>query len=208
MKLLVLGATGGIGIEIVEQALERGHFVTAFVRSSQRLKSFVGKINIVEGNPLDSREVARVLEGHDAVISAFGPRVPIARADAHLLRDFAAALTNAMRLAVVPRAIVVSTAFLFKDSLIPPVYLLGRLLFPGVVSDATDMEKILRESGLDITIARPPQLTDKPFTGKYRVREGHLPTFGFSISRADVADFMIQTAEDRSFSAAVVGVCS
>ena len=90
MKLLVLGATGGIGIEIVEQALERGHAVTAFVRSSQRLKSFVGKINIVEGNPLDSREVARVLEGHDAVISAFGPRVPIARADAHLLRDFAA----------------------------------------------------------------------------------------------------------------------
>ena len=208
MKLLVLGATGGIGIEIVEQALERGHAVTAFVRSSQRLKSFVGKINIVEVNPVDSREVARVLEGHDAVISAFGPRVPIAKADAHLLRDFAAALTNAMRRAVVPRAIVVSTAFLFKDSLIPPVYLLGRLLFPGVVSDATDMEKILRESGLDITIARPPQLTDKPFTGKYRVREGHLPTFGFSISRADVADFMIQTAEDRSFSAAVVGVCS
>jgi len=208
MKLLVLGATGGIGIEIVEQALERGHSVTAFVRSSRRLKSFVGKINIVEGNPLDSREVARVLEGHDAVISAFGPRVPIAKADAHLLRDFAAALTNAMRRAVVPRAIVVSTAFLFKDSLIPPVYLLGRLLFPGLVSDATDMEKILRESGLDITIARPPQLTDKPFTGKYRVREGHLPTFGFSISRADVADFMIQTAEDRSFSAAVVGVCS
>ncbi len=131
MKLLVLGATGGIGIEIVEQALERGHSVTAFVRASQRLKALVGKIKVVEGNLLDGRELARVLEGHDAVISGFGPRVPIAKADAHLLRDFAAALTNAMRRAVVPRAIVVSTAFLFKDSLIPPVYLLGRLLFPG-----------------------------------------------------------------------------
>lgn len=208
MKLLVLGATGGIGIEIVEQALERGHSVTAFVRASQRLKALADKIKVVEGNLLAGRELSRVLEGHDAVISGFGPRVPIAKSDAHLLRDFAAALTNAMRRAVVPRAIVVSTAFLFKDSLIPPTYLLGRLLFPGVVSDATDMEKILRESGLNITIARPPQLTDKPFSGKYRVREGHLPSFGFSISRADVADFMIHAIEDNSYSSAVVGVCS
>jgi putative NADH-flavin reductase len=208
MKLLVLGATGGIGIEIVEQALKRGHSVTAFVRASQRLKALAGKIKVVEGNLLDGRELCRVLEGHDAVISGFGPRVPIAKADAHLLRDFAAALTNAMRRAVVPRAIVVSTAFLFKDSLIPPTYLLGRLLFPGVVSDATDMEKILCESGLDITIARPPQLTDKPFSGKYRVREGHLPSFGFSISRADVADFMIHAVENNSYSSAVVGVCN
>jgi putative NADH-flavin reductase len=149
-----------------------------------------------------------MVAGHDAVISGFGPRVPIAKEDAHLLRDFAAALTNAMKQGGVRRAVVVSTAFLFKDSLIPPVYLLGRLLFPGVVSDATDMERILSGSGLDITIARPPQLTDKPYTGKYRVREGHLPRFGFSIPRADVADFMIQTAENGAFRNSVAGVCA
>ena len=54
MKLLVSGATGGIGIEMLEQALERGHSVTAFVRASQRLKALAGKIKVVEGNPLDS----------------------------------------------------------------------------------------------------------------------------------------------------------
>jgi hypothetical protein len=64
-----------------------------------------------------------MVAGHDAVISGFGPRVPIAKEDAHLLRDFAAALTNAMKQGGVRRAVVVSTAFLFKDSLIPPVYL-------------------------------------------------------------------------------------
>ena len=141
------------------------------------------------------------------LLSPDSVRVPNCQGRYSLLRDFAAALTNAMRGALVPRAIVVSRRFPSKtpDS---ACLRLGRMLFPGVVSDATDMEKILRESGLDITIARPPQLTDKPFTGKYRVREGRLPSFGFSISRADVADFMIHAIEDNSYSSAVVGVCS
>ena len=55
---------------------------------------------------------------------------------------------------------------------------------------------------------RPPQLTNKPHTGKFRVREGHLPVFGFKIPRADVADFMIQTVENGRFARTVVGVSS
>jgi putative NADH-flavin reductase len=147
------------------------------------------------------------MAGHDAVLSSFGPRVPIAKSDAHLLRDFSQSLTRAMKLAGVRRAVVVSTAFLFKDALIPPAYLFGRLFFAGVVADATQMEKILHDSRFDITIVRPPQLTDKPHTGKFRVREGHLPGFGFSIPRADVASFMIQTAESGAYRSTVVGVC-
>ena len=74
-----------------------------------------------------------------------------------------------------------------------------------MVEDATEMESILQKSGLDWTIVRPPRLTNRPLTGKYRVREGHLPGFGFTISRADVADFMIKTAENREFIGKVVG---
>ena len=103
---------------------------------------------------------------------------------------------------------VVSTAFLFKDSVLPPAYLFGRLFFPGVVKDATDMEATLRSSGLDLLIVRPPQLNDNPHTGKYRVRDGHLPRFGFSIPRADVADYMIRAAESGNFRNSVVGVSS
>ncbi len=208
MKLLILGATGGIGIEVVRQAIERGHAVTAFVRTPERLKAFAGRISITAGNVLDAVELARVMRGHDVVLSALGPRQPIARSDAHLLRDFAASLTNAMHQAGLQRAILVSTAFLFRDAMLPPAYLFGRLFFPGVVSDATDMEATLRASGLDIAIVRPPQLNDKPHSGKFRVREDHLPVFGFSIPRADVADFMIQTAETGAFRNAVVAVCS
>jgi putative NADH-flavin reductase len=208
MKLLIVGATGGVGIELVRQALDRGHAVTALVRGPERLKEFGSRISIKTGNLLNAVELAGAMRGHDAVLSAFGPRVPIAKSDAHLLRDFGAALTNAMKQTDVRRAMVVSTAFLFKDALVPPTYLFGRLFFPGVVIDATGMEETLRSSGLDIVIVRPPQLTDKPHTGKYRVREGHLPTFGFSIPRADVADYMIRTAESGDLRNTVVGVSS
>jgi putative NADH-flavin reductase len=206
MKLLLLGATGGIGIELVRQSVERGHAVTAFVRKPESLKPFTERIAIATGNLLNAVELAQAMRGHDAVLSAFGPRLPIASSDAHLLRDFAASLTNAMQQAGVRRGMVVSTAFLFKDAIAPPVYLLGRLFFPGVVKDATDMETTLRSSGLDILIVRPPQLKDGAHTGKYRVREGHHPRFGLSISRADVADFMIRRAEGGNFRSGVVGV--
>ena len=205
MKVVVLGATGGIGLEIVRQAMERGHSVTAFVRSPERLKPFQNRIAVRQGDLLNSSELERAIEGHDAVLSGFGPRVPIAKSDANLLRDFAVALTNAMQRSGVRRVVVVSTAFLFKDSILPPTYLFGRLFFPRVVIDAAAMEQTVSGSGLDWTIVRPPQLTDRLRTGKYRVREGHLPRFGFKISRADVADFFVKTVEDRASVEKIIG---
>jgi len=208
MKLVVLGATGGTGLEIVRQAIEHGHSVTAFVRSPDRMKPFWDRIHIQQGDLLNSAELERVIQGHDAVLSGFGPRVPVSKADANLLQQFAVALTSAMLRAEVRRVVVESVAFLFRDSIVPPAYLLGRLFFPRTVADASAMERVLGESELDWTIVRPPELTDKLYTGKYRVREGHLPCFGFKISRADVADFMIKVTEDRSSIRKIVGVCN
>jgi len=206
MKLVILGATGGTGLEIVRKAIEHGHSVTALVRSPERLKSFQGRMTISQGDLLDSAELKRVIQDHDAVVSGFGPRLPVSKADAHLLQQFALALTSAMPRARVRRVIVESVAFLFRDSIIPPAYLLGRLLFPSIVADASAMEQVLGESELDWTIVRPPELTNKPYTGKYRVREGHLPPFGFTISRADVADYMVKAAEGHLSSRKIVGV--
>ncbi len=208
MKLLILGATGGVGREIVTQAIERGHKLTAFVRAPESLETFASRIDIVRGDPLNCPALARVMEGHDAVISGFGARVPYSKADANLLQRFALALTKAMLHAGMPRAVIVSMAFLFKDAIFPPAYLLGKLLFPDTVADGAQMEDVIVKSGLDWTLVRPPRLTDGPRTGKYRVREGHLPAFGFAISRADVAHFMIQTAERNSLVGQIVGVCN
>jgi putative NADH-flavin reductase len=206
MKLLVLGATGGTGLQIVSQGIERGHSVTAFVRAPDALKRFGDRIVVIRGNLLNASELHGVLQGHDAVLSGFGPRLPVSKADGTLLRRFAVALTGGMLQAGVRRVVIESTAFLFKDSLIPPAHLVGRLFFPAIVSDAYEMENVFRKSGLDWTIVRPPRLTDKPRTGKYRSQEDHLPPFGFTISRADVADFMIKLGENHASIGKVVGV--
>jgi putative NADH-flavin reductase len=206
MKLLTLGATGGIGLEVVRQAIDGGHQVTALVRTPERLKEFAGRMAIIQGDVLNSAELERALEGQDAVLSGFGAREPRSKADADLLRRFAVALTRAMLHANIRRVIVVSVAFLFTDSIIPPTYLFGRLFFGDVVIDASGMEDIFRKSALDWTILRPPRLTDKPRTGKYRVREGHLPRFGFKISRADVAEFMISTIQNGATIGKIIGL--
>ena len=208
MSLVVLGATGGTGLQLVQRAIAGGHSVTALVRSPERLKPFEGEIFVKQGDLLNSAELESVIRGHDAVVSGFGPRIPVSKADAQLLETFAVALTTAMVRAQVKRVVVESVAFLFKDSIIPPAYLLGRLLFQSIVADASAMEKVIEDSGLDWTLVRPPELTNKPYTGKYRVREGHLPRLGFSISRADVADFMIKAVENHASIQKIVGLSS
>src|SRR5215469_9795711 len=142
MKLAVLGATGGTGLEIVRQAIEHGHSVTAFVRSPERIKPLRDRITVEQGDLLNSAELERVIQGHDAVLSGFGPRPPVSKADANLLQRFAVALTSAMQHAGARRVVVESVAFLFRDSLLPPAYLLGRLFFPSTVSDASAMERV------------------------------------------------------------------
>jgi putative NADH-flavin reductase len=206
MKLLILGATGATGLQVVTQALERGHTVTAFVRNPGPLEKFDNRLSVVRGDLLESTELGRVLTGQEAVLSAFGPRLPIAKGDFDLLQRFAVALTNAMQEAGVRRVVIESTAFLFTDAIIPPAHLFGRLFFPGIVRDAGEMENVIANSGLDWTLVRPPQLTNKPATGKYRTTIGRLPRFGFNISRADVADFMIRASENHASIQKVIGL--
>ena len=208
MKLVVLGATGGTGLEIVRQAIEHGHSVTAFVRSPERLKLFQDRITVTQGDLLNNAELERVIQGHDAVVSGFGPRAPVSKADANLLQQFAVALTSAMLRTEVRRVVVESVAFLFKDSIIPPAYLLGRMLFPGIVADSSAMEDVFARSGLDWTIVRPPRLTNGPARHSYRVADGKLPASGFLISRADVAHFMIGEAENLAHRKQIVGAAN
>src|SRR5216684_4276292 len=140
MKLAVLGATGGTGLEIVRRAIEQGHSVTAFVRSTERLEPFLGRITVRQGDLLCRDELAEAIRGHEAVLSGFGPRLPISKTDEDLLHRFALTLTSAMLHSGVRRVVVESTAFLFKDSVVPPTYLFGRLFFSGVLADASAME--------------------------------------------------------------------
>jgi len=82
----------------------------------------------------------------------------------------------------VKRVVVASVAFLFKDAIIPPTYIFGRMFFPGVVADASAMENVLEKSGLDWPIVRPPKLTPTPYTGSIARAGGTFASFRFQHS--------------------------
>ena len=92
---------------------------------------FGDRIVVIQGNLLNRSELRRVLEGQDAVLSSFGPRVPVSKEDTTLLQRFGVALTGAMLQAGIRRVVVESTAFLFKDSIVPANAPHRPPVFPG-----------------------------------------------------------------------------
>jgi putative NADH-flavin reductase len=208
MKLLVLGATGGTGLEIVRKALARGHTVTAFVRSPEKLKYFEDRITIKVGDLFDNSELQSVVKGQDAVLSSFGPKLPIGKKDSKIMQRFARDLTASLPPAGVKRVVIQSSAFMFKNAILPPAYIIGRMLYWEFIDDEIGMERIIRDSVLDWTIIRPSRLINKPYTGKYRMLQNKLPNFGFSIPRADVAECMVKHVENKNGIEKIYGVSS
>lgn len=202
-SLFVLGATGGTGLPLIEQAVARGHRVTAFVRSPDRLKPREC-LTIHAGDPHDTKKMAEAMRGHDVVISTLGRRD---NKDPLLLTDCMRATIEAMLEANVSRLIAVSSALLFRDVGILGSFL-GRFVFDKAIADSATMEACVDGSSLEWTIARPPRLLNRAATGKFRARNGHLPKGGSSIARADLATFLIDEAEERAHVRRIVGVSS
>jgi putative NADH-flavin reductase len=199
MKLFIIGATGRTGCEIVQQALARGHDVTAFVRSPESVTSRNERINVVRGNAMDEKQLIDALQNHDAVISTLGPRQPFKPSS--LLHDSALATTRAMNRSGVKRLVILSAAAHFPGI---PNRIVSFIL-RNHMRDSLAMEEIVQASGLDWTIARPPRLTQEQYT-TYRSREGAAPRMGFSLSRRAVAAFMIDTIEQKKHFQKIVGI--
>src|SRR5205807_10554129 len=106
MKLLVIGATGQTGQEIVQQALARGHQVTAFVRSPENITAKSERLTVLKGNVLDENQLFNAMQNHDAVTSTLGPREVFKPSS--MLHDSALAITRAMDRAGVKRLAVLS----------------------------------------------------------------------------------------------------
>jgi putative NADH-flavin reductase len=202
MKLFILGATGGIGRYLLQEGLERGHQVTAYVRSPQKIGSKHERLRVGEGDVFNADQLAQAMAGHDVVLSAFGPSTIRAST---LRREFGRTLAAAMRKSGVRRAQVVSAAFLFRGLGLFARFLKATL-FRQMMPDMAGMEAEVCQSHLDWTIVRPPRLTDGPARHAYRGANGKLPPGGFLISRADVAHFMIGEAEKPAHVKQIVGV--
>jgi len=199
MKLFVIGATGRTGREIVEQALARGHHVTAFVRSPESITLKNERLTVIKGNAMDENELFNAMQNHEAVLSALGPRKPFKPSS--LLHDSALATTRAMNRSGVKRLVVLSAAAHFPG--IPNRIV--SLILRDHMRDSRAMEEIVQTSGLDWTIARPPRLTEEDDT-TYRSREGAAPKMGFSLSRKAVAAFMLDAIEQEKHFHKIVGI--
>ncbi|HEX6942759.1 MAG TPA: SDR family oxidoreductase [Gemmatimonadaceae bacterium] len=199
-RILVFGATGPTGEQVVTQALSQGHDVTAFVRSPGTLPITHERLRLVVGDTTrDKSKIAEAVRGQDVVVSALGRRNTL-RSD-HLIARSMKAIVPAMDHAGVRRLILVS-AFGVGESrraapLIPRI--MYCVLLRDIFADKSAAEDDLRRSDLDWTIVYPVLLTHGPLTGRYRAGE-HLELNGIpKISRADVAHFILSEVRNRAF---------
>ncbi|MEI4482643.1 MULTISPECIES: NAD(P)-dependent oxidoreductase [unclassified Phyllobacterium] len=191
-KIVILGATGPTGRHIVAQAVARGYDVTVLVRSPEKAAELKGA-NIVVGDARDEKALRQTIKGRDAVISALGtPASPFR--EVTLLSTATRALVNAMKAEQVSRLIAVTGlgagdskghgGFLF-DNLIYP------LLLRKVYADKNRQEAIVKGSDLDWTIVRPSILNNKQEHKPVRALTDLSDVHGGTISRKDVATFLL-----------------
>ena len=199
MKLFVIGATGRTGREIVQQALARGHQVTAFVRSPERITLKNARLTVRTGNVMDENQLLDAIQNHDAVISTLGPREVFKPSS--MLHDSALATTRAMNRSRVKRLVILSAAAHFPG--IPNR--IASFIMRNHMRDSLAMEEIVQASGLDWTIARPPRLTQDDYL-TYRSREGAAPKMGFTLARQAVAAFMVDAIEQKKHFHKIVGI--
>ena len=200
MNILLFGATGPTGQQIVKQALDRGHRVTAFARRPEALARTDGNLRIVSGDVTQHRsKVAEAMVGQELVISALG-RGTSFRSDQLISRSMGV-IVPAMAQAGVRRMILMSSFGVGESRRDAPLILgiMFRVLLRDVFADKKSAEEELRGSGLDWTIVHPVLLTNGPLTGRYRAAE-RLDLHGMpKISRADVAHFILAEAENRAY---------
>jgi putative NADH-flavin reductase len=202
MKLFVLGATGRTGTEIIDLACRRGHQVTAFVRSPQKLQA-TRSLSVVRGDPKRQEAIAAALPGHDAVLSAIGPPPKEAFSPSTLITDCARATVNAMTACGVDRLAIVSAAVLFPEKGL--YFAFFRWLLRQHARDLRAMEDIVSTSGLAWTIARPPRLKQSP-AAEFRALRDALPLGSRSMSYGSVAAFLLDAIEHGSYVAETVGL--
>ena len=199
MRLFVIGATGGTGREIVQQALVRRHHVRAFVRSPETVTLRHEQLAVLKGNVTDENQLCEAMQNHDAVLSTLGPREVFKPSS--MLRDSALATSLAMNRSGVKRLVVLSAAAHFPG--IPNR--IASFIMRNHMRDSLGMEEIVQASGLDWTIARPPRLTQEQYS-TYRSREGAAPKMGFTLARKAVAAFMLDAIEQEKHFHKIVGI--
>lgn len=202
MNILVIGASQGTGALAVKEALQRGHNVTAFARSPEKLDVEHPKLKKLQGNFHDRKSVEGAIPGHDAVIiTASSTSIKGFKEKPNYFSEGTAYVIDGMKKAGVRRLIVLS-ALGVGDSRILVPFFLQKLIVDFLLRlpfhDHERQEKQVMSSGLDWVIARPGRLTNGNAKRQY-LKKTRIEKVPSSISRADVADFLIEAAATQNW---------
>jgi len=201
MRVLIIGASKGIGLETTRQALAAGHRVRAFDRSADAISLQDARLDKFRGDALKAADVEAALEGVDVVIQALGVGFGDLFRPVRLFSDATRVLVRAMEAKGVKRLIAV-TGFGAGDSR-EAIGLLQSLpfslVFGRAYDDKSEQERLIRQSSLEWTIARPGVLTDGRRTGRPKILADPSQWRNGMIARADVADFLVRQIEDRTY---------
>lgn len=202
MNILVLGASQGTGALAVQAALSRGHSVTAFARSPQKLQIEHPQLRKLVGDFHDAASVAAAVPGHDAVvITASATRLSAFKTEPHYFSKGTAHAITAMQANGVKRLVVLS-ALGTGNSLNLLPWIMRKVavgwLLKVPFADHEVQEQQVMASGLEWVIARPSGLTNGPARGKY-VAAAELRKVPSMVARADVADFLVKATESDAW---------
>jgi putative NADH-flavin reductase len=209
-RVLIVGATGGTGRQLVEQALERGHVVTALARDPSALRIEHPQLTVVRGDVLDYPSVEAAVRGQDAVLSALGHKQFFFR-PTRVLSEGTGNLLRAMEAHQV-RRFVCETSLGIGDSAGRMGLYYTFFVIPVILQcyfwDKARQEQLLAASRVDWIVVRPGALTNGAKRGRYRQGRNVGSFFQtVRISRADAADFMLNQMSDNTYLRAAPGVC-
>lgn len=195
MKIALIGATGTIGQRILQEALTRGHEVTAIVRDPARLSQQHPSLKAVTGDILNPESVATATAGHDLVISAYGPK----HGQEQILVDAAHALVEGLRRAGVNRLTVVGGAGSLEVA--PGVQLVDIPEFPAAYKPVALAHReafaVYREADLDWTYLSPAAMIEPGVrTGGYRTGTDQLVANAQGESRISAEDYAVALLDE------------
>lgn len=198
MNILLLGASGATGRQVISQGLEDGHHITAFVRNPKRLPIKHTHLTIFSGNILSEKDVQKAMKGQDVVISTLGNKTSHALWEADTtISDGVKNILAVMKKEKVKRLLFVASFGVDKKIFLPEKWFI-KIVLKNIFADIPMEEKRIKESGLEWTLVHPARLTSTHKRGKYKAKED-LPIGIFShISRADVADFLLKNILNTS----------
>lgn len=201
MNIIVFGGTGATGLLVVEKALAAGHRVTVYARNPAKMTFQHANLTVVAGELTDQGKIDQVVQGAEAVISLLGPmgaskELVIANGVQHILA--------AMRKHGVQR-LVATVSSSYRDARdqfqfwFDAGVVMLQLLASSILEDIETTGKLITQSGLDWTLVRLPKLGDKPATGRVAIGyTGDGRVRFFSLSRADLADFLLRQLDDKT----------